>query len=128
MAPLLWLFPLDFLFLRRSKKLSRYLPSFPVTHTHTYSGVVKRGEGAGRPPPNCVQDHSKSLNPCRSWGAEPLECLRRSLLAPPKNNDPGYATAHILKRLKLDCQDIFVWLISSKFPVLTIILKTSLKK
>ena len=41
-------------------------------------------------PPNCVQDHSKSLNPCRSWGADPLECLRRSLLAPPpkKNNDP----------------------------------------
>ena len=61
--------------------------------TEPDSGVVKGGREGGRPPPpNCVQDHSKSLNPCRSW--DPLECLRRSLLAPPpkKNNDPGYAT------------------------------------
>ena len=43
------------------------------------SGVVKGGD-----PPNCVQDHSKSLNPCRSWGVNPLECLRRSVLPPPK--------------------------------------------
>ena len=51
-------------------------------HSRVISGVVKGGE----PPrsPNYVQDHSKSLNPCRSWEADPLECLRRSLLAPTK--------------------------------------------
>ena len=46
-------------------------------------------------PPNCIQDHSKCLNPCRSWGADPLKCLCRSLLAPPQNNDPGYATDYM---------------------------------
>ena len=49
-----------------------------------YSGVVKGGEGGGDPPPpNCVQDHSKSLlNPYRSWGgggAEPLVQFINSL-------------------------------------------------
>ena len=34
------------------------------------------------PPPNGVQDHSKRLIPCRSLGADPLECLRRLLLSP----------------------------------------------
>ena len=33
---------------------------------HSSSGVVE-----GRLPPNCVQDHSKSLNLCRSWGMDP---------------------------------------------------------
>ena len=32
----------------------------------TCSGIVKGGGD-----PNCVQDHSKSLNLCRSWGGRP---------------------------------------------------------
>ena len=61
-----------------------------VVSIHTCSGVVKGGGGRGGatfhpPTPPCVQDHSKSLIPCRSGGTDPLECLRRLLLAlPPK--------------------------------------------
>ena len=51
---------------------------------HCLPIVVKGGEG-GDPPSNCVQDHS---NPCRSWGADTLECLRRLLLAPPPKQWP----------------------------------------
>ena len=46
----------------------------------TCSVLGARGGGD----PNCVQDHSRSLNLYRSWGADPQECLRRSLLASPK--------------------------------------------
>ena len=43
----------------------------------TCSGIVKGDH-------NCVQDHSKRLNLCSIWGADPLECLRRSTTCPPK--------------------------------------------
>ena len=45
--------------------------------------AIKSGR-AGTTPPNCVQDHLKSLNPCRSWGGGPPRMPSPLATCPPK--------------------------------------------
>ena len=51
------------------------------------SGVFKGREARrGDRPSNCVQGHSKSLIPCRSWGADPPRIPSPLATCPPQKN------------------------------------------
>ena len=53
--------------------------SLPSEQWRSYDGGDRRPS-----PPNCVQDHSKSLNPCRSWGGGPSRMPSPLATCPPK--------------------------------------------